>query len=115
MALYSNNDAWMYKNVPVHLGMTRYEMYFELPTMSIDYFETIVDLFMNTYYVYNDVRKCHEAMFRPPPQIKDESLIAYLKRFWAKLAEVEKPNDKCLGHAQSLHNATHNMHLSCQE
>lgn len=71
-------------------------MYLELLTMSIDYFESIADLFMNTYSVYNDVWKRHEAMFRPPPQITDENLIAYFM------------HNPCTTPA-------HNMHLSCQE
>ncbi|KAM1996389.1 hypothetical protein ACFX15_029341 [Malus domestica] len=68
--------------------------YSKLPARSIDYFETLVNLFTNTNFVYRDVRKHHEAMFRLLPQTRDESLRAYLKHFRTELAEVQKLDDK---------------------
>lgn len=55
--------------------------YSKLPVRSIDCFETLADLFGNTYLEYRDVRKCHEAMIIMLIQTKDESLKDYLKSF----------------------------------
>lgn len=66
----------------------------ELPAKSIDYFESLVNMFTDTYLVYRDIRKSHEAKFRMIPHTKDKTLWIYLKRFWAELAEVEKFDDK---------------------
>lgn len=68
--------------------------YSKLPAISIDYFETLADIFTNTYSVYRDICKHHEDMFRMVNQSKDESLRIFLKRFRVELAEVEKPYDR---------------------
>ncbi|RXH78574.1 hypothetical protein DVH24_002092 [Malus domestica] len=69
MVLYS-------KMFPSTLKGPIMKWYSELPTRSIDCFETLVDLFTNTYFVYHNTR--------------DESLRAYLMHFRAELVEVEK-------------------------
>lgn len=40
-------------------------------------------MFKNTYAIYHDIRKRHEAMFKMIYQSKDESLKTYLKHFLA--------------------------------
>ncbi|RXI06616.1 hypothetical protein DVH24_025752 [Malus domestica] len=64
--------------------------FLELLAHSINYFE-ILAIFANTYLVYHDV--CYQAIFSMDAQNKDESLKAYLKRFLAEFAEVEKRDD----------------------
>lgn len=79
----------MCKMFPSTLEGPAMRWYSELPVRSIDYFETLADLFTNTYLVYYDVRKCHEAMFRMLIETRDENLRGYLKRFRVELAKVE--------------------------
>ncbi|RXI09168.1 hypothetical protein DVH24_023329 [Malus domestica] len=71
-----------------------YEMVLRTGNRFSGYFKSLVDIFMNTYSVYREVRKHHEAMFRMTLQSKDKSLKTYLKIFQAELAKVEKPDDK---------------------
>lgn len=65
----------------------------ELSTRLIDFFKNLVNIFTNTYLVYHDVQKRHKAIFIMVAQSKDKILMAYLKRFHVKLAEVERLDD----------------------
>ncbi|KAM1000128.1 hypothetical protein ACFX13_006929 [Malus domestica] len=88
MALYSNNDAWICKVFPSILeGL-------ELSARSIDCFESLANIFTNTYSMYRDMRKHHKAICRMAPQSRDESLITYMRHFRVQLAEVKKPDDR---------------------
>ncbi|CAN6552235.1 unnamed protein product [Malus baccata var. baccata] len=69
MALYNNNDAWMYKMFP-----------FTLKGLEI---RCLANIFTNTYSVYYDVHKCHETILK-----------IYLKHFCTELVEIEKPDDR---------------------
>lgn len=55
-----------------------YEMVLVVAARTINYFESLIDIFTNTYSMYHDIRKSHEAIFRMIPQSKDESLRTYL-------------------------------------
>ncbi|RXH92023.1 hypothetical protein DVH24_021046 [Malus domestica] len=50
IALYNNDGPTM-------------RWYSELPNRSIDWFESLANIFTNTYFVYLNVHKRHEAMF----------------------------------------------------
>ncbi|KAM1382587.1 hypothetical protein ACFX2F_035037 [Malus domestica] len=65
----------------------------ELLTRLIDCFKNLVNIFTNTYLVYYDVQKQHKAIFIMVAQSKDKILKAYLKRFHAKSAKVERLDD----------------------
>ncbi|KAB2626865.1 hypothetical protein D8674_020483 [Pyrus ussuriensis x Pyrus communis] len=84
VALYSNDDASMCKIFPYTLEGPSMRWCSKLPTRSIDCYETLPDVFINTYSVYRDVCKRHKVMFRIVPQSKEE----------IELIEVEKPNDR---------------------
>lgn len=81
------------QNVLIHLGKVSYEMVLRTASRFIGYFESLANIFMNTYSVYHEVRKHHEAMFRITLQSKDKSVKTYLKCFIAELVEVEKSDD----------------------
>lgn len=68
MVLYNNSDAWMCKIFPSTLEGPAMKWYSKLPAKSTSFFESLPDIFTNTYLVYNDVRKRYEAMFRMAPQ-----------------------------------------------
>ncbi|RXH71485.1 hypothetical protein DVH24_018840 [Malus domestica] len=66
------------QDVLIHFGGTHHKM---LSTCYIVCFENLANILTNTYSVYRDVCKRHEAMFSMTAQTKDESLRAYLKQF----------------------------------
>ncbi|XP_068339016.1 uncharacterized protein [Pyrus communis] len=94
MALYSNNDAWICKVFPSTLDGLVMKWYSELSARSIDCFESLANIFTNTYSMYRDIRKRHKAICRMAPQSRDKGLITYLRHFCVQLAEVEEPDDR---------------------
>lgn len=94
LPLYINNDAWICKIFLSTLGDLAMRWFSKLPARSIGCFESLADIFTNTYSVYRYVCKHHEAIFNMAAQSKDESLKAYLKRFCLELAKVERPDDR---------------------
>ncbi|TQE06241.1 hypothetical protein C1H46_008181 [Malus baccata] len=73
MALYNNNNAWMCKMFLSMLEGPTMGWFSELLARFIDCFESLADFSTNTYSMYRDVCKCHEAMFRMTPSLNDES------------------------------------------
>lgn len=65
----------------------------KLPSRSISIFETLAEIFTVNFSMYRDVKKCHEDVFSMNPQSIHESVRNYLERFWANLAEVERPDE----------------------
>lgn len=55
-----------------------YEMVLGVAARTINYFESLADIFTNTYSMYRDICKSHEVIFKMIPQSKDESLRTYL-------------------------------------
>lgn len=84
----------------------------ELPACLIDCFKNLVNIFTNTYLVYHDVQKRHEAIFIMVAQIKDKILMAYLKWFHSKLTDVERLQDRLatMAYKQRLYVNSHFSH-----